>query len=251
MLPSVTMPLGNYQPLPNPVLNTSFSHSPQPLTNSIEQSLTHLVSNYSITNQKLDTGLAELKTFTSRVGHCEEDIQTAFREIFDHKDKVNSLKQKDHSLAIPVFGLPLSDEENYPEQLSATAKLVYERVLKPILAHACKDLYLLSTTSQLQNAITETFRLSKRSSSFGNSGNQPPPILIRLVSSQVKTAIFKAKRELPDAEKQPSISRFHLAEDLTPSFFTLLMSLKTNSAVERAWTTKGQVRYTLKEDKTG
>jgi hypothetical protein len=71
------------------------------------------------------------------------------------------------------------------------------------------------------------------------------------VSSQVKTAIFKAKRELPDAEKQPSISRFHLAEDLTPSFFTLLMSLKTNSAVERAWTTKGQVRYTLKEDKTG
>jgi hypothetical protein len=233
--------------------NSSFSHSPQPLTNSIEQSLAYLVSNSHVTNQKLDAALAELKSTTSRVGQCEVDVKTAFQEIFDLKDRVNSLEQKDRSLAIRVFGLPLCDEEKDPEQPTATAKLVYERILKPILAHACKDLRLLSTTPQLQNAITEAFRLSKRSST-SNSTARPPPILIRLVSSQVKTAIFKAKKALPDptdAEKQAGISRFHLAEDLTPPTFTLLMSLRANSAVERAWTTEGQVRYTLKEDKTG
>ncbi len=183
MFPSVSMPSGN----------SSFSHSPQPLTNSIEQSLAYLVSNSHVTNQKLDAALAELKSTTSRVGQCEVDVKAAFQEIFDLKDRVNSLEQKDRSLAIRVFGLPLCDEEKDPEQPTATAKLVYERILKPILAHACKDLRLLSTTPQLQNAITEAFRLSKRSST-SNSTARPPPILIRLVSSQVKTAIFKLKK---------------------------------------------------------
>jgi hypothetical protein len=47
------------------------------------------------------------------------------------------------------------------------------------------------------------------------------------------------------------ITRFHLAEDFTPVTFSLLVSLKAHSTVERAWTTEGQICYTLKEDKSG
>lgn len=246
------MPTGTYPP--HPSLNTSFSHSPQPNTSSIEQSLAYLVSNSQITNQKLDAALAELKSTTSRVGQCEVDVKAAFQEIFDLKDKVNSLEQKDRSLTVRIFGLPLSEEERDPDQSSSTAKLVYERVLKPMLSYACKELRLLPTTPQLQNAVAEAFRLSKKNSPDSKSGNRPPPILVRLVSSQVKTAIFKAKKALPDpteSEKLTGITRFHLAEDLTPSTFSLLMSLRAHSTVERAWTTEGQIRYTLKDDKSG
>jgi hypothetical protein len=75
-----------------------------------------------------------------------------------------------------------------------------------------------------------------------------------LTSSTIKAAIFWSKGEaLPDpteAEKSAGIRRFHITEDLTSPTFNLLMELRAHEKVERAWTTEGQIRYTLKGDKS-
>jgi hypothetical protein len=229
----------------------------QPSMSSIEQSLQYLIANSNATNAKLDIALNKLESIGARMDNVETDVKHAFSEIFELKDKINSIEQKDRSLAIRVFGLSISeDERESSDQTNATAKLVYDKIVRPILIHA-RDQKLIPTLPQYQNAISEAFRLpSKKSStasSTSSSSSRPPPILVKLASSQIKIAIFKSKSALPEpseAEKAAGTKRYHLAEDLTPATFNLLMDLRNNSAVERAWTTEGQVRYTLKDDRT-
>jgi hypothetical protein len=227
----------------------------QPLhTSSIEQSLQFLVANSQATNAKLDAVLAELKEVKTRVVQAECDIKNAFTEIFELKDKLNSFEQKDRATAIRIFGLPLSDEEKEgADSQRATAKVAYERLLRPILSSA-KDKGLISTLPHLPNVIVEAFRLNTKKNSSSTTPARPPPILIKLASTPIKTAIFKSKStslpEPTDAEKIAGISRFHIAEDLTSPTFNLLMDLRSHERVERAWTTEGQVRFTIKGDRT-
>ncbi len=106
---------------------------------------------------------------------------------------------------------------------------------------------------QLQNVITEAFFLPNKKPSSSSSTPKHSPILVKLATSQIKIAILKSISATPDpteVEKNSGTRRLHIAEDLTPSFFNLLMDLRANPAVERAWTTEGQVRYTLKDDHT-
>lgn len=221
---------------------------------SIEQSLQFLVANSHATNAKLDEALSELKDMKSRVIQAESDIKHAFAEIFDLKEKLNAFEQRDRSTAIRVFGLPLADEEKEgPDTQKATAKLAYERIIRPILS-AAKDKGLISTLPNLNNVIQEAFRLtSKKNSASSISSSRPPPILVKLTSRSIKTAIFKTKSsalpEPSESEKKSGITRFHVAEDLTTPAFNLLMDLRAHEKVERAWTTEGQVRFTLKNDK--
>lgn len=218
--------------------------------NSIEQSLQYLIANSNTTNAKLDMALNKLEAIGNRVDNVEADVKHAFAEIFELKDKINTIEQKERSLAIRIFGLPtINEEKEATEQPNATAKLVYDRILRPVLIHA-KDQKLINTLPQLQNVITEAFRLPIKKSS---ASNRHPPILVKLASAQIKIAILKAKTATPepsDADKASGTKRFHIAEDLTPATFNMLMELRSNPAVERAWTTDGQVRYTLKDDRT-
>jgi hypothetical protein len=229
---------------------------PQPhQASSIEQSLQFLVANSHATNAKLDAALAELKDMKTRVVQVESDMKHAFTEIFDLKEKLNAYEQRDRATAIRIFGLPLSDEEKDGiDTAKATAKVAYERLLRPILSSA-KDKGLISTLPHLTNVIQEAFRLNpKKTSTASSSSARPPPILIKLATIPIKTAIFKSKSaslpEPSEAEKTAGIRRFHIAEDLTPAAFNLLMELRTHEKIERAWTTEGQIRFILKGDKT-
>lgn len=235
----------------------SLSPQPQQLnTSSIEQSLQFLVANSQATNAKLDAVLAELKDVKGRVAQVECDVKNAFNEIFELKDKLNSFEQKDRATAIRIFGLPLSEEEKEDsDSQKATAKVAYERLLRPILSSA-KDKGLISTLPHLSNVILEAFRLNskKANNSSSTTSGRPPPILVKLATTSIKTAIFKSKSsslpEPTDAEKAAGISRFHVAEDLTSPTFNFLMDLRAHKKVERAWTTEGQIRYTIKGDRT-
>jgi hypothetical protein len=224
--------------------------------NSIEQSLQYLIANSNATNAKLDMALNKLEAIGARMDSVESDVKHAFSEIFELKDKINTIEQKERSLAIRIFGFSISeDEREATDQPNVLAKTVYDRVIRPILVHA-RDQKIINTLPQFQNTISEAFRLPSKkpaASSSSTPSARPPPILVKLVSAQVKMAIFKAKSATPeptDAEKTAGIKRYHIAEDLTPSTFNLLMDLRSNGAVERAWTTEGQVRYTLKNDQS-
>jgi hypothetical protein len=173
---------------------------------------------------------------------------------------LNAIEQKDRSLAVRIFGLPLSEEEKDSIDQSVTsntaaAKTAYDKMLKPILSNA-RDMKLIATLPQMQNVIAEAFRLpDKKNTSSGSTSTtkRPPPILVKLVSSSIKMAIFKAKSAMPEpneAEKSAGVRRYHIAEDLTPATFNFLMDIRANSAVERAWTTEGQIRFTLANDRT-
>jgi hypothetical protein len=222
-----------------------------PQANTIEQSLQYLIASSNATNAKLDMALNKLEAIGNRVDNVEADVKHAFAEIFELKDKINNIEQKERSLAIRIFGLPTSNDEKDPSD-NSTAKHVYDRILRPILVHA-KDQKLINTVPQLQNVITEAFRLPNKKPLPSSSTSKHPPILVKLATSQIKIAILKSKSATPDpteTEKSSGIRRFHIAEDLTPSTFNLLMDLRANSVVEKAWTTEGQVRYTLKDDRS-
>ncbi len=118
---------------------------------------------------------------------------------------------------------------------------------------AAKEKAIIPTVPVLSNVVTDAFRLRPRNTSAATA-NLPPPILIRLASPAIKLAIFKAKKDsLPsptETEKQAGTKRFHLAEDLTTASYNFLMDLREDSRVERAWSTDGQVRFTIAGDRS-
>jgi hypothetical protein len=222
----------------------SLNNSIQLLANSVAS----LNTTVSSMNSKLDAVIADISTIKQRVHTIEEDNKEAFSEIYKLKDQLNVVEQRGRSLVIRIFGLPMSeDEKDGPDPAKASAKLAYDRILKPLLDQAKKKV-IISTVPVLQNVVHEAFRLKSRTPS-----SKPPPLLVKLASPAIKTAIFKAKKEaLPqptDEEKNANFKRFHLAEDLTPATYSFLKNLREHDKVERAWTTDGEVRYTIKGGK--
>jgi hypothetical protein len=178
-----------------------------------------------------------------RVAEVEGDLKNAFTEIYSLKDQVNNLEQRERALTIRVFGLPTSSDE-------AASKVAYDRILRPILI-AAKENSLVTSVPTIANVISEAYRLKPKP----NAPARPPPLVVKLVSHSIKVAIFKSKKNATpkpsQAEIDSGITRFHLAEDLTPDTYEFLLTLRQHEKIERAWTTDGQVRYIKKNDSTG
>ena len=209
------------------------------------------MANFNLMNTKMDGFLAEMKVVHTRLDTCEADVKNCFAELYAVKEQLNHLEQRDRALTIRVFNLPVTEDERNTTDPSGkvTAKLVYDRILKPVMNHA-KEKSLLSSVPTLPNCITECFRLRPRNATPA----KPAPVIVKLASTVLKSAIFRSKNDsLPpptEAEKTLGIRRFHLSEDLTPASYNCLMSLRGHDKVERAWSVSGEIRYTLKSDTT-
>jgi hypothetical protein len=226
----------------------SLQNSIQLLANSVSA----LNDTVTSMNSKLDAVVADISSIKTRVHTIEEDSKEAFEEIYKLKDQLNIVEQKNRLLVVRIFGLPLTeDEKNGPDPAKATAKVAYDRILKPLLAHA-KDKGSISTVPQLSNVIHEAFRINSNNKT---ASNRPAPILVKIATPAIKSTIFKAKKDAfpqpSEDEKKANIKRFQLVEDLTPATYSFLKNLREHSKVERAWTINGDVRYTLKGDKDG
>jgi hypothetical protein len=192
-----------------------------------------------------------LDTSNNRVAVLEGEMSVVYRDLKNLKETVNNREQASRLLSIRIVGLPLTEDETHGTDAGkAAAKTAYDRVIKPLLS-AAKEKGFLSTVPSVTNTIVEAFRMRTRTTNPGRQA--PPPIVIRLVSHNVKTALFRAKKDaLPfpsEAEKATGLKRFLLAEDLTPATFTFLKELREDSRVERAWTVDGRIRYTRTGDK--
>jgi len=208
-----------------------------------------IMANFNLMNNKMDTFMSEMKVVHTRLDTCEADVKNCFAELYAVKEQLNHLEQRDRALTIRVFNLPVSEDEKNTTDPSGkvTAKLVYDRILKPVMNHA-KEKALIATVPTLPNCITECFRLRPRNSTPA----RPTPVIVKLASSVLKSAIFRAKNDsLPaptEAERTAGIRRFHLSEDLTPASFTCLMNLRASDKIERAWSVSGEIRFTIKGD---
>jgi hypothetical protein len=151
------------------------------------------------------------------------------------------------ALCIRIINLPVVDDEvNGPDSAAATAKLAYDRVLRPLLT-AAKTKGKISSVPNVSNVISRAYRLARPSNS-----SPPPPIIVHLVSPNIKSILFIMKKEamprLSDAERAQFQKRLLLTEDLTPPTFAFLKQLKGNERVSRAWTVEGQIRFIKEGD---
>ena len=216
----------------------------------MESAVQNIMLTMNSMNSKMDIFMAELNSVKSRVGIVEEDLKNAFGEIYQMKDLLNESDQRNRSLTVRLYGVPLSpDERDGVDPNKAAAKTAYDRVLKPVLA-AAKEKSLIPSLPTITNVILEAYRLKPKNAALA----KPTPIVMKLISPAIKIAIFKAKRDsIPSpttSEVDSGLRRFHLAEDLTPASYNYLMELRAHAKIERAWTTDGGIRFLKKGDAT-
>lgn len=246
------------QPLPSiqqPDLN--IQQSLQFLINNVTSINNTLATSLPAINAKVDSFISEINTVKQLVSTNQEDIKVVFSEVFELKDQLytlkdqlNAINQEKRLLCVRIFGLPLSEDEiDGPDPAKATVKQAYDRVIKPLLAAAKDRSAIPSVPKNPLEVIKEAFRLRSNPNS-----RSPPPILLKFSNENYKTASFKSKRDhMPspsETEKNAGYRRFDMVEDLTPDNRSCLMELREHASVARAWTTSGEIRFTIKGDTT-
>ena len=200
------------------------------------EQLQFLVTTVTAIQKKQET----LELLVTRVNTLEDTVRaqsstldTMAAEIKQLKDEANRRNQQDRSLTVRLFNFPGSDSE------TGLAARIYDRLLKPILkaAKASED---TPTVPQLNNVIIEAFRAGR----FSPGANKPPPpVIIKLASSQIRLAILLHKRlnmPLPnEAEKEAGAKRYYITEDLTTPTYRKFKELLEDERVEKAWTRDG------------
>jgi hypothetical protein len=184
----------------------------------------------------------------SRIEATDSRVTALQTEVKHLKEIVNDNEQQKKSLSLRLLGMAPSEEEmNGPDINAATAKLAYEKIIRPILTSA-KAKGKIASVPSLANTITKAFRTAKLSPA--SSLSAPPPIIITVASHNIKIAILTNKKgNIPSPTDRPSSnSRISLNEDLTADTFSLLKSMREDKRVNRAWTVDGHIRFILAND---
>jgi hypothetical protein len=216
---------------------------------SMEENIRYLIS-FAVDSQKQSKETRDLLlTNQKRINQTDSKVSALQLEVKQLKDTVNSNEQQKKSLSLRLLGLsPSEDELNGPDTNAATAKLAYEKVIKPILTSA-KAKGKIASVPTLANTIVKAFRTAKLQP---NQSSPTPPIIITVYSHNVKLAILTNKKgaiPLPTpSEKSSGIKRVSLNEDLTADTFTLLRSLREDRRVGRAWTVDGNIKFIRAND---
>jgi hypothetical protein len=183
----------------------------------------------------------------SRITQTEAKVATLQDEVNHLKVIVNTNEQQKKTLSLRLLGLAPSDDEiNGPDPSAATAKLVYDKIIRPILANA-KTKGKIANVPILSNTIAKAFRTSKPT-----QPNISPPIIVMVVSPAIKLAILTNKKDalpLPSpADRANGAKRITLNEDLTGDSFALLKALREDKRVSRAWSVDGNIKFIRAND---
>jgi hypothetical protein len=220
---------------------------PPAISASIEEKLQFLIQSAVDTQAQMSEMRTLLVTNQDRIEKTEVKVKSLEDEVKKLKLIVNSNEQQKRILSVRILGLAPSDDElNGPDPQAATAKLAYDRVIRPILTHA-KTSGKLSSIPSCANSVTKAFRTAKLVNL-----NSSPPIILTLSSSSIKTVIFSSRRDaLPPpsaADKANGAKRLVLSEDLTTDSFSFLKALREDKRVNRAWSIDGQIRFIRADD---
>jgi hypothetical protein len=142
--------------------------------------------------------------------------------------------------------LQVSHEEAMPINISdrnkVAVKNVYNLFLKPIF-NAAKTKGIINAVPQFTTAIAEGFRIN--SNAKDKRGIlYPDHLLIKFTYMTYRKAIFMCKREaLAPLAAEGALPI--IVEDLMTAILNKMKELRDDERVEKVWTTKGMIRYTL------
>ena len=156
-----------------------------------------------------------------------------------------SHEQQLRSSIIRITGFPLTEDEKLAKNSSALAARVFDRIIGPILNLAASN-GLMDFAPTAGNTIASCYRIGNPAAA---SADSPPPLIVKLRSSEIRVNILRCKREAvfgpTEAEKADGCRFFMIAEDLTQPAFKKLKEMKSREEVAKAWTVEGRILFSL------
>ena len=176
---------------------------------------------------KADTG--DIKNRLALVEDSAKDNSAKIKSI---EGSLNDREQHSRNSSIRVFGLKVA--QDVAKDAVATAKLVFDEVLSPILDAAVEK--------GLLHVIPKWFEVIEHCHTLPNAKVEgKPPIIVRFQSRLLRYLVFKFKRQvLTDSER--NLNHISIVEDLTSVNFKKLMHLRNEKKVT-AWSMSGKIYY--------
>ena len=194
---------------------------------TVEQKLDFLIHMSVNTAKEVKETNTLLENLTKRVTALETETGAIQNEMKLLKNTVNRLEQQNRNLSIRVMGLPLFEGEN-------TTRLVYDRILKPILVKA-KDSNKIGAVPQLTILITDAYRIRPRGGLASTVSDMnsvlPPPLMSSSSSLQPCSSPSSSQ-----ARRRGFPGRRTLRKRRVPANFWLWRSLlPTPTSISRAY----------------
>ena len=235
------MPPKSKSPKSKPAASASTT-SPGDL--SLEEKVNHI---FNMVN-KIDVTMGEQQ---ERITKVETDVNLLSKEVYSLKNIVNAHEQERRSSTIRITGLPLTAEEKKSRNTADLKPRVFDRILGPILSVAFAN-GLLDAQPTVENTIVTCYRVG--AAALKADTDSPPPIVVKLRSSETRINILKCKKEATfgptPAEKELGCRFFAIAEDLTQPAFKKLKELKSHEDIEKVWSFEGKLQFTFVGSKT-
>jgi hypothetical protein len=218
--------------------------------------LTKTLADYAVRFDRLERLLTdtrqenqELKTL---VKEQDKSLQDRDKELDHLKQRLNTQEQYQRAWSIRILNLPIpAFEASCPE---AVMRHVHHSVLEPIFQGALakgliKDIPAVETVLETAHILPA-------------KGNSIPPIIARFYTRNIKSMLFRLKKEFAVREasnnnsnstasnNRPSQGRFRhpFYEDLTRHNFAKLRAISQHELVESAWSVSGSIRFKLKDE---
>jgi len=214
----------------------------QELADKLEE-ITKILASHTAKFENLEGLLAAAKKENSEL---KKNLGDRDCEISRLNEKLNTLEQYGRSWSIRIMNLPIPSE--VAEDNFAVMQIVYEKALLPILQGAVETGALHKIPHY--DEILETAHV------LPAKAGSTPPIICRFYSRNVKSMIFRLKREFAPRQTQdratrasnppPSKFLFPLYEDLTRANFHKMRALAAHELVHSSWSVSGNLRYKLK-----
>ena len=188
---------------------------------------------------KEDTALnrKSLENIELSVKQNSDKISVHDNDISFLKSAVNDKEQHSRNSSIRILGLKLN--ENEARDAVLTAKVVYTKILQPILNLAVKE-DLLSSIPAYFELIEHCHTLKAKPGS-----TKPAAIICRFQSRLVRQLVFKFKRQAM-SDPDLNLSSISIVEDLTSANFKKLMSLRDKDI--KCWSFGGHIYYVDADD---
>jgi hypothetical protein len=155
------------------------------------------------------------------------------------QDKLNNLEQHRRSFSVRVNNLPLDGAEE--KDPPAVIKKVFDKVFLPILQGAA--------SKQAISQVPSCYEMIEMAHPLPARGTGPKLIIVRFFNRNIKSLLFKHRKEFATKDGSPRPRYLHpFFDDLTKDTFIKMKKLQDDPRVDSCWAAApagGNLRYKL------
>jgi hypothetical protein len=184
----------------------------------------------------------------ARADSLQQQLTVKDKIICDLQAKTNSLEQYNRGWSIRLNNIPLPDHDQ--TDTYTVMKTVFDKALKPIFEGAI-DRGMLAKMPAFDEVLETAHILPAK------SNDRPKPIIARFYSRNIRSLVFRLKKELAPTTtintksgERKKVLLYPIYEDLTKTTHTLLQALLNDPRTGPVWTIGGSIRFRLKDDNT-